>query len=331
MFHVFTAMSLRLMILLLCLLSLSACERGTAPNASHIYAAAGLFGGALNTDGSRAIVGSIYHGGSLWDSVEHERLFNWNHKSGEQTQITTAAFSPDGLFAATASPQTMVLWDAQQGSAISYWTSPSEIHAMDLLPQGNLAVLAMEDFTAALFDSRRGGVRQTYRHDNRVNSVKANAERDLVLTGSDDTSARLWRLSSAELLYQWDHDNEVQLVQLSPDGSLALTVSQYDKASLWSTDSGEKLSDIPFRPTALARGISITTAVFSDDNQQLAIGLTNRLVKLIDIDSMATVKTWRMPKRIKAQPSNATAIALAFSPDRHLLALMSDGFLHQLP
>lgn len=309
---------------------LTACSDGESPSASYEYAVQGLYSAQFSDDGSQVIVGSINHGGSLWLFGPNERKFNWNHKQGEYSQLITSAFSPDGNFAITATPQTMALWDANSGAGMTYWTAPSEILDIDLLPNAQFALLGLVDHSAALFDVRNGGVRQVYYHDGRVNAVDVDTERGWVLTGAEDYSARLWDLESAEQLYRWDHNDEVQLVKLSPDGRLAFTMAKYDKAALWDTATGESRGALPLGSTAISRGLVFTAVAFSADASRLLTGTSSRIVQLWDTNSLKELKRWQMPKRDAVAPTSAAILALSFADDGSYQAIASDGFAHTL-
>ena len=275
-------------------LLLSGCQQGSAPSESYEYALQGLYSATLAEDGEFALVGSINHGGSLWNFIDNERLYNWNHKRGEYSQITSSAISPEQDWVVTATPQTLVLWNAKTGAGLNYWTAPSEILDVALLPNAALAVLGLVDHSVALFDVKNGGVREVFYHDRRVNSVAYNANTQQILSGSEDYSARLWEVGNPEPLQRWEHEDEVQLVELSPDGSIAFTMAKYDKAALWSTASGEMLATMPLVSTAIKRGSIYTAAAISQDNQLLLTGNNDRLVQLWELPDARLVKTWQI-------------------------------------
>lgn len=311
------------------LLSLAGCTP-PGPEQSQSLAVQGLYSATFSNDAGQIIIGSINHGGSLWNFFSNERKYNWNHKQGEFSQIVAAAFSPDQRYALTAKPQTMVLWDAQTGAALTYWTAPSEILDVALLPDANLALLGLVDHSAALFDVKNGGVRQVFYHDARVNSVAYDPQSARVLSGSDDFSARLWSARSGRELQRWEHGDEVQLVELSPDGKLAFTMAKYDQAAIWSTEDGSQVNRIPLFASALRRGQTYTAAAFSPDGRQLLTGTANRDVQLWDVATMKRLKRWRMPRRHPASPNTAAVLALAFGPQGNYFAVTSDGIAHRL-
>ncbi len=303
---------------------------GTAPTVSVEYAVQGLYAAELSPGAQMGIIGSINHGGSLWQVINNERLFNWNHKKGEFSHIIAADFSVELDYAITASPQTMVLWNAKTGEGLSYWTAPSEILDISLLPQGNLALLGLSDHSAALFDVRNGGVKQVFYHNGRVTSVDIHSEKGIVLTGSEDYSAILWDLQNATPLQKWEHNDEVQLVKLSPDGTLAFTMAKYDKAAIWDTATGQSKGTIPLTATAARRGLVFTAAVFSADSRYLLTGTSSRIVQLWQLDTLTEIKKWKMPKRNPVAPTSAAVLALAFGNNGKYYAITSDGFSHTL-
>jgi WD40 repeat protein len=302
----------------------------SAPGSRIEVAKQGLYSAVFSDDHSQLVVGSINHGGSLWALASNERRFNWNHKQGEFSQIVASAFSAEGQYAITATPQTMVLWNAESGQGINYWTAPSEILDIALTSNGNHALLGLVDHSAALFDVKNGGVTQVFYHDGRVNSVDTTATNTTVISGSDDYTARLWDASSGSELQRWQHQEEVQLVRLSPDGSLAFSMAKYDKAAIWDTHTGTLKAQLPLAKSAIARGKLFTTATFSSDNRYLLTGTTNQLVQLWSVDTMKKIKQWKATKRDPLSPTAATVLATAFGNNDTFYAVTADGFIHTL-
>ncbi len=79
----------------------TACGSADGPTREVEYAVQGIYSAAISNDARYAIVGSIQHGGSLWDANNHERLYNWNHKKDSYSNIVASAFSPDNQYAIT--------------------------------------------------------------------------------------------------------------------------------------------------------------------------------------------------------------------------------------
>jgi WD40 repeat protein len=322
-------MSARLLKTFSFLFLLSACSSGEAPLSSLRMAVQGLHTGAISIDGSKAVVGSINHGGSLWELDKQERLFDWNHKAEDYSTINITAFSPEGQFAATADIQNLVLWNTEDGSSLRFWTSPGEILSMALGPNGRFALLGLTNFTAVLFDIQRGGILRVFQHDARVKSVSLSLDGSLALTGSEDETARVWDVQSGDMLQEYKHDDPVQLVRLSPDGKLALSVSKYDKSDIWSTENGQRVASLPIRQFAVERGMTFTAARFSEDGRQLLTGTTDRSIQLWNTGAGNLVKRWTIPKLKAWKPSSATVLDVAFSNGGYQ-AVASNGLVYRL-
>ncbi|MGI9285544.1 MAG: WD40 repeat domain-containing protein [Pseudomonadales bacterium] len=312
-------------------LLLCACGTDIAPGDSLEFANQGAHSAALSSDGQRAVIGAINHGGSLWDLGSSARKFDWNHTAGGFSTIAAAAFSPSANFALSADAQTLVLWDAASGAGLRYWAAPDRVLSVDLSPSGEFALLGMENFTAVLFDVRRGGVKRVFNHGNRVRSVALSNDGKLALSGSEDQTAKLWDVQSGKLLHTMQHAEDVRLVALAPQADLAFSVSKYDKAVLWKTVDGEAVGELPLRSFALQRGLTFTAAVFSNDSTQLLTGTSDRIVQLWDTRSLQELQRWTVSKRKAWKPTSAAILALAFgTKPNEYHALASNGFAHKL-
>ncbi|WP_210397230.1 WD40 repeat domain-containing protein [Motiliproteus sediminis] len=311
-------------------LLLAGCGQGDDPLGYAEYAVQGTYTAALSPDASYGVVGSIQHGGSLWDINRNERLYNWNHQQGDYTNLVATAFSPEGDFAVTAGPQDLVLWQVNDGQPVWYWNAPAEILAADLGPGGNLALLGLADHTAVLFDIKNGGVRQTVRHQGRVRAVAISDDGTLALTGGDDNHARLWSLASGEMLQQQPHGNGVNTVALSPSGDYAFSAGQLDKALIWRTDSGQITQTLTTDESLLPQRITYTAAVFSPNSDRLLTGTSAGLVQLWNVSDGRELKRWTLHKRDPFRPTSATVYAVGFGGGNRYFALGSNGFVNQL-
>lgn len=313
----------------LLLTALSACDNTPKPTHSTEVANKGILSGAINQDGSFAIVGAIFEGGSLWRLTDRERLYDWNHRAGERSTIHSAAFSRNGRWAATATTHTIVLWDMSSGEAARFWNAPAEVLDIALTPDANYALLGLVDGTAVLFDIKRGGVKRTLRHENRVRKVDLTADGRIAITGSEDYTAVVWDLASGKALHTFKHDAEVQMVAISEDGSRALSAAKYDKAVIWNLTSGKALGQVPLAGSLTKRGLRFTAARFSADGRQLLTGRPDEIVQLWQVDSLKQLKIWRLPKRDTLQPTGAAVLAVAFANNGYR-ALAANGFVHDL-
>ncbi|WP_317932157.1 hypothetical protein [Halioxenophilus sp. WMMB6] len=325
-----TGRLLPLPLLVLITLLLTACDPAPGPSATTEVAAKGLYSGAISPSGDYFVIGSIYHGGSLWSS-RGERLFNWNHKAGERSAIVATDFSPDGQWAVTAEDQTLVLWSATTGKAVVYLSAPAQILDVALGQNGNYALVGTTGNEALLYNLRQRSVVRVLNHANTVRSVALSDDGRLALTGSEDTTAVLWDLESGRPLFTIKHQDDVQQVALSPDGRLALSAAQYDKAVLWRTSNGEVIGELPLAAEHLKRGSRFTAAEFSANSSLLLTGSPDRVVQLWDTARLSLVKEWHLPKRNAWKPTGAAVVAVGFGPGTGVFqALSANGFQHEL-
>ncbi len=311
-------------------LALSGCGK-PGPIDSTQVAARNIYAASLSVDSQFALIGAEYHGGSLWRWSDRERLFDWNHRQGEQTDITAGGFSPEGHWALTTDGKTLVLWDAQSGAGERFWTTPADVLSLDLGAGGNLALLGLADRTAVIYAAKRGGILRRFQHAERVNSVSLSHDGKRALTGSDDRSAIVWDTESGQSLQSRVYQDPVQLVVLSPDGQRALTAAQYDSVTIWDTTSGQTLWELPLHREWLRRGMSLSTARFSADGHYLLSGRPDGVVELWSIADQQRLYQWRLPKRKAWQPTQPAVLSVSFGAGgNRFYAVSSDGFVHEL-
>ncbi len=266
---------------------LSGCDDAKAPHSMTRLSLQGAYSFSFSPDGRDVMVGSLHHGGSLWTTKPAERLYDWNHKDGTYSSITSSAFSPDGRFVVTTDTRTIVLWQRDSGEAVWFWNAPGDIHDIALTPNGDFALLGMADYTATLFDIKNGGIRIRLPHDGIVYSVSLSRDGVMAATGSDDLHARLWNLTDGKLLHSLKHGNQVRTVELSSDGRYLFTSAMNDRGKIWDAASGRLIKEI-----AHTRG-HYSAARFSNDGRQLLTGNTSGQIELWNVNDGTRQQRWR--------------------------------------
>ncbi|WP_419812310.1 WD40 repeat domain-containing protein [Bacterioplanoides sp.] len=270
---------------------LSACDDAKAPEKIEEVAVQGSYSIRFSADGNQAMVGSLHHGGSLWTLAPLERRYDWNHQAEGYSNILTSAFSPDGNFIATADNRTIVLWDNNSGEAVWFWNAPGDIEDIALTADGNLALLAMQDYTATLFDIKNGGIRQRLAHDGIVYDVSIAEDGVLAASASDDSSARIWNLDTGKSLHTLPHENQVRTVELSTDGRLLFTSAFGESGKIWDARSGTLLREI-----AALRG-HYSSARFVNGGSQLITGNSSGQIELWNVNNGERQQVWRAEPR----------------------------------
>ena len=315
--------------LALATLWLAGCSGAEPPESSLEVAKRGIHGAALSADGRLAAVGSLTHGGSLWNLESGERRFNWSHESGANSAITALGFAPDGATAITAEGSTVVLWDTAKGKALRYFEAPSPVLAAALSRDGGLGLLGLEDGTAALFDARAGGIKRRFTHAGAVVAVALDASGRHAMTGSADGSARLWDTLSGTQLQRWDYRAEVRVVALSDDGQRAFSTARYEHSVIRDTGSGQPIAELPAYSTRIIRGETWSAARFSADGSRLLCGTVDGRVMLWEAGSARLIGSWQLPRRSAWKAAGNRVVAGGFAEAGPVVA-SGDGFIHRL-
>lgn len=304
-------------------LLLTACDDAKAPAQIEEVAVQGSYSIRFSADGTDAMIGSLHHGGSLWSVSPLERRYDWNHQAEGFSNILTSAFSPEGNFVATADNRTIVLWNKSSGEAVWFWNAPGDIEDIELTEEGNLALLAMQDYTATLFDIKNGGIRQRLVHDGIVYDVSIASDGVIAASASDDSSAKIWNLQSGKLLQTLVHQNQVRTVQLSADGRLVFTSEFGGSGKIWEVASGRVLSEI-----SSVRG-HYSAARFVNNASQLLTGSSSGKIELWDVASAQRKAVWRAEPRDKWVSNNVQVEDVARSGSGWVAA-GSNGLLYRL-
>ncbi|MBV1916014.1 MAG: hypothetical protein KUG72_11560 [Pseudomonadales bacterium] len=311
---------------------LAGCSSGEPPVDGWEVAARGNYSAALSDDGKHLVIGSIMHGGSLWNLASKERLFNWNHAKEGFSNLSSVDISANGKFAVTAEGSTLVLWSVIDGAPSGFWSAPGEIVDLALSSDGHYALLGLANYSAVYFDIKNGGVVRTLFHKGRVTSVDLSADDRYALTGSEDNDAILWDIDTGEQLQVYHHERPVQLVALSPNGNLAFSFAKYDRALIWDVATGKTKFELPMTISEKQFGAEYSSAKFStEDRGQILLGNNHRGVALWDYTKKLQKGSWHAEnKEITQLASGAAILDLSFDGSAGgFFAITSDGMVQQ--
>ncbi|SBT19266.1 hypothetical protein MGA5115_03428 [Marinomonas gallaica] len=297
------------------------------PVTTSSMAVQGLYSAALSDNGSASLIGSIQHGGSYWENNPSRRVYNWNHAAGEATPLISVDIDPSGDFAATGSARTMVLWSTVTGQSLGFWNTPGDVKTLKLTRNGDFALVGMDDQTARYFDVKNGGIRQTLRTGAIVRSVDVTPDGRYGVTGDDLYQVILWDLTTGEAKHRWQLDNNIATVTLSGDGAYVFAAAQLGDAKVWSTLTGAEVSQIDTGKLQ-SRNVTISQAVFSNNNRNLLLGQQNRRVNLVNVMTGEVTQSWDMHLKDTMRPTGAAVIALAFGAGNTYYAIGSNGYLN---
>lgn len=280
-------LKLSLASIMACGLLLTGCDQAKPAERYFDVTAEGAYSLRFSQNAEQLLVGSIFHGGSLWRLRPIDRLFNWNHQAEGYSSLTSGDFSADGNFVATADTRTIALWSRRSGEAVWFWNAPADIKDLALSRSGRYAILAMDDYTVTVFDIKNGGIRRRFPHEGIVYDVSLTRDNSLVASASDDLTAGVWNLQTGQRLLTLKHSNQVRTAQLSPSGRYLLTSADGQAAQLWDVSSGRLI-----RKLGNTRG-HYSAVRFSDNEKLLLTGNTSGQVQLWQISNGVLRQTWR--------------------------------------
>ena len=312
----------RFLVIGLMITCLAAC--GDTPTREWQLTAQGAYTVSLSGDGSYAVAGSILHGGSLWRLQDGERLYNWNHTSGETSEIIASAISPDNQFAITAERKRLVLWQIASGRPAGFWEARGGALAVALSAGGRFVLVGQENYNALYIQSATGSILGRLPHSGDVNTVAISDNGRVGVTGSEDGHVRIWDLRNERELHRFKLGDDISIVAISGDGKLAFGSLYYGKGKIWDVQTGEALCEIGFSR------ITQSAARFSQDNRWLLTGDTVRQVMLWDTTSCNRVRTWSAKPPSFHPPSGLVVNDVAFGPqpETSVYAAFSNGTIN---
>ena len=307
-------------------LVLQSCSFTDDPSAFFSTSVQGIFGAAYSTDGRHVLAGSIQHGGSLWDTENTERLFNWNHQANLTSQITAMDFSAEGDFALTSDGRTLVLWDVSSGEALRFFNAPSTVLHLALSPSAQTALLGLANGNAVLFDVQRGGIIEELDQGHHILSMAVSNNGDYALFGLDNGQAKFWNLRSLELINEIETQGRVQTVALSNDGLFGLLTVQHIDAVVWDMRANALHSKLNYSNRFFPSFSSFVVAKFSRDGSKILTGNTTGAVELWSRENGKRIKRWITPVGSTFKPRIFSVVAVAINDQlRQVSAIVSNG------
>ena len=158
------------------------------------------------------------------------------------------------------------------GRRLEFLGHQEKINAVDMLPNGRIAISGSNDFVAYVWDTSSGQVIYRFNHPSRVTMVALDPKGRYAFTADSKKSANIWDLKTGQLITKLKYFNRQEVfstVQFSPDGTKLLTGAPSRKVSLWAISTGERITSWRVIPRADMRpaGAVVYSAAFRDNNQ----------------------------------------------------------------
>jgi WD40 repeat protein len=296
---------------------IASCAKG--PETQFQLATQGLLSGALSYNAELAVIGSIHHGGSLWDLKKNERLFSWNHAAGELSSILATSISGNGKYAVTTVEDSMVLWSTKTGKSKQFWQAPDRIISITLNWDGSKALMGLRNGSVNYLNMKNGSSIYNFKHEAQVHSTGLSKDGLTGITGSDDKTAKIWDLNKGALIYSMKLKNQIKNVAISASGELAFTTAQREDSIIWKTKTG----DIAFRSPNRYTNYSAST--FSEDESYLSVGTFQGEIKRWNIKSGKETGNWQASPRKAHGGASSKAISSIVETKKNIVVLTSDG------
>lgn len=228
--------------------------------------------------------------------------------SGDPTFSFT--FSPDGKMIATASIDTLKVWDTASGDELLS-INENNLDSLSFSADSKTLVSAasISDDSVKLWDVQSGELLNNLKGENvRGEAIFSSDSSTLAYTTSDKT-VRLRDVASGDVRILGGHSDWVASQTFSPDGTMLASGSWDSTVKLWDVPGGGELH------TLRGHTNSVDSVAFSPDGKMLASGSWDSTVKLWDTSNGSEVRT--------LSGHTDAVYGVAFSPDGRFLASAS--------
>ena len=241
-----------------------------------------------------------------------------------QHEGAAIAFSPDGVYLATASrDKTARIWRAANGQEVTRVAHDDEVNGVVFSPNGESFATCSKDGTVRLWQTMDGREVLRLTNPKSATAVTISPDGHFLAGIIGDNTARVWELPSGREVARLAHDDVVNAIAFRPDSRSIATASGYpsshmisgakldDNARVWELPSGREILRVAHRHNVWA-------VSFSSDGRYLATASNDGTAQLWDVDA----------RREVARPIHECPVSsIAFSADGRFLATAEGGFL----
>ncbi|NQZ20834.1 MAG: hypothetical protein HRT53_02165 [Colwellia sp.] len=205
----------------------------------------------------------------------------WNIETGQsegywqvrESNIRDIAVANNGAYILLGKTNgTVVHVTMATGRRLEFLGHTEKINAVDMLPNGRIAISGGNDYVAYVWDTQSGQVIYRFNHPSRVTMVALDAKGRFAFTADSKKSSNIWDLRTGKRISQLQYFNRHEVfssVQFSDDGTKLLTGAPTRKVNLWSILTGERLDSWRVSPkeNIRAAGAVVYSVAFRGKNQ----------------------------------------------------------------
>jgi WD40 repeat protein len=234
-----------------------------------------------NSSDNLVLLADISNNNSHALTANREAFSLWNIDTGEsegywkvrESTIRDIALSNNGDFILLGkSNGTVVHITMSNGRRLEFLGHQEKINAVDMLPNGRIAISGGNDYVAYIWDTKSGQVIYRFNHPSRVTMVALDPQGRFAFTADSQKSSNIWDLKTGKRISQLQYFNRHEVfssVQFSDDGTKLLTGAPTRKVSLWSIATGERLDSWRVTPkeSIRAAGAVVYSVAFRGKKQ----------------------------------------------------------------
>jgi WD40 repeat protein len=263
---------------------------------------------AFSSDGKRILTTSKDYTARVWDAATGREIAVLR---GDEDDLLSAFFSPDGTCIVTIGLRSARIWDAATGKMISVLQGNINRPGFNLSnPEGRRLLSPTMNSMATTFD-----VAALLRKPDSVETAIFNPGGTRIVTPSSDNTARVWDAATGkEMVILRGHEGAVWSAAFSRDGSRIVTTSEDKTARIWDAATGNEI--------AVLRGHegAVWSAAFSRDGSRIVTASWDNTERVWDAAAGKEIAVLRRNEKGIIQ-------SVAFSPDGKRIVTASASLL----
>jgi WD40 repeat protein/serine/threonine protein kinase len=259
-----------------------------------------------------------------WEYHYLHTHFTGNHRvfPGHTVDVKSVAFSPDGQRLASASDDTVLIWDVERGQVLHTLKGhKGVIFCVAFSPDSRRLASSSGGFDehgkrlpgeVRVWDAETGQeIRALKGHTDLVMSVAFSPDGRRLASASEDKTVRIWDVEREQepRVLKWPTGSALS-VAFSPDGKRLASAFSDRTVRIWDVERGDEVLALNGHTG------SIYAVVFSPDGKRLASASADRTVRVWELE--------RGQETFALRGHMSWVQSVAFSPDGKHLASASD-------